>query len=59
VDGPIRGQAPLSQNAGAKGVTGLDRRLQDICQQVAEQTRKQLGQVSLSTLIGKAPAKKK
>jgi Rrf2 family protein len=59
VDGPIRGQAPLSQAAGGKGVAGLDRRLQDICQQVADQTRKQLGQVRLADLMGKAPAKKK
>jgi Rrf2 family transcriptional regulator, cysteine metabolism repressor len=59
VDGPIRGQAPLSQAAGGKNSTGLDRRLQDICQQVAEQTRKQLSQVRLSELIGKGNAKKK
>jgi Rrf2 family protein len=59
VDGPIRGQAPLTQAAGAKGATALDRRLQDICQSVADQTRKQLGQVRLSELVGKGGAKKK
>ncbi len=59
VDGPIRGQAPLSQAAGAKGATGLDRRLQEICQTVADATRKQLGQVRLSELVGKGAGKKK
>jgi len=59
VDGPIRGQAPLSQASGGKNSTGLDRRLQDICQTVADQTRKQLGQVRLTDLMGKGSAKKK
>jgi len=58
VDGPIRGQAPLSQAAGGKNSTGLDRRLQEICQHVADQTRRQLGQVRLADLL-KGTAKKK
>jgi Rrf2 family protein len=59
VDGPIRGQAPLSQSAGnSKAGSGLDRRLQDICQNVAEQTRKQLGQVKLTDLMSKGAKKK-
>jgi Rrf2 family protein len=59
VDGPIRGQAPLSQAGGGKNSSGLDRRLQEICQQVADQTRKQLTQVRLSDLMSKGSAKKK
>jgi Rrf2 family protein len=46
VDGPIRGQAP--------GVTdkGLERRLQALCDQVAEATRAKLAKVKLSDLAG-------
>jgi len=56
VDGPIRGQAPLSQGGG-KNSSGLDRRLQDICQQIADHTRKQLGQVRLTDLMGRGKRK--
>lgn len=51
VDGPIRGQAPLSQN---EGDGHLDRRLEAICNQTAEQVRKQLGKVKMSELAGKS-----
>src|SRR5262249_47955593 len=50
VDGPIRGQAPLSQ-IHADG--HLDRRLETICNQTAEQLRKQLQKVRISELAGK------
>jgi Rrf2 family protein len=50
VDGPIRGVAPLSQ---AHGDGHLDRRLEAICNQAAEQLRKQLQKVRISELAGK------
>src|SRR4051812_11007719 len=46
VDGPIRGQAPFSQEHD----THLDRRLEAICNQTADQLRKQLGKVRISEL---------
>jgi Rrf2 family protein len=52
VDGPIRGNAPLSQGGG-KHEGGLDLRLQAVCTQTAEALRKQLGKVRLSDLVGK------
>ncbi len=51
VDGPIRGQAPLSQIAGDGQ---LDRRLETICNQTADQLRKQLQKVRISELAGKS-----
>src|SRR5438067_1296171 len=45
VDGPIRGQAPLAQ---ANGEAALDRRLESICNQSADQLRKHLGKVRIS-----------
>jgi Rrf2 family protein len=50
VDGPIRGQAPLSQ---IEGDGQLDRRLEMICDQSAEQIRKQLQKVRIAELAGK------
>src|SRR5437870_10547774 len=46
VDGPIRGQAPFSE----EGDTYLDRRLEAICDQTADQLRKQLQKVRMSDL---------
>ena len=50
VDGPIRGQAPLSQ---IEGDGQLDRRLEMICDQSAEQIRKRLQKVRIAELAGK------
>jgi Rrf2 family protein len=49
VDGPLRGFAPV---AGTKA-SALDARLQEVCEQVATQTRSQLQRVRLSDLAGK------
>ncbi len=51
VDGPIRGQAPLNEdnNNGA----GLNGKLENVCNQLAEQVRKQLDKVKLSELAKK------
>jgi Rrf2 family protein len=48
VDGPIRGLTAFHSEAS----NGLDRRLDSICVQAADQTRKYLGSVRLSTLAG-------
>lgn len=50
VDGPIRGQASFARDEtdGA-----LNKRLDNICNQAAEQVRKQLGKVKISELAGK------
>ena len=59
VDGPIRGQAPppeLRRTSGkSKDGNGLPlyQKLDGICQQTAEQTRKQLEKVRLSELLKK------
>jgi Rrf2 family protein len=50
VDGPIRGQAPLTQG---ESDSPLDRKLENIASQCAEQLRKQLAKVRLSELGGK------
>ena len=50
VDGPIRGQAPLSQS---EGDGQLDRRLEMICNRSAEQIRKQFQKVRIAELAGK------
>jgi Rrf2 family protein len=51
VDGPIRGTAPFTGTEGGNGQ--LDKRLDAICDQSAEQTRKQLGKVRISELASK------
>lgn len=50
VDGPIRGQASFARDEtdGA-----LNKRLDNICNQAAEQVRKQLSKVKISELAGK------
>jgi Rrf2 family protein len=50
VDGPIRGHAPLSQ---LEGDGQLDRKLERICNQSADQIRKQLQKIRLSDLVGR------
>ena len=50
VDGPIRGTAPLSQSASDGP---LDRKLESICNQSAEQLRKHLQKVRISELTGR------
>jgi Rrf2 family protein len=50
VDGPIRGQAPL---AHVEGDGQLDRRLELICDQSAEQIRKQFQKVRIAELASK------
>jgi Rrf2 family protein len=45
VDGPIRGRVSFTDGTGP-----LDRRLEQICGQVAEQMQKQLGKVSIADL---------
>jgi len=47
VDGPIRGQSPFTQT---EGDGNLDKRLEAICNQSAEQMRKQLQKVRISEL---------
>jgi Rrf2 family protein len=50
VDGPIRGHASLSRDE-ADGA--LNKRLDHICNQIAEQVRKQFAKVRVSELISK------
>src|SRR5262245_56531872 len=50
VEGPIRGDAPMAQG---NGTAGLDGRLQEICQQIADATRKHLGKIKSSDLAEK------
>jgi Rrf2 family protein len=52
VDGPIRGNAPLSQETGRED-GGLDPRLEAVCDQAAALLRKHLGKVRLSDLLSK------
>lgn len=50
VDGPIRGQAPLSiETQGHQ--TAVDQRLEQICNQAADVLRKQLDKVRLQDLV--------
>jgi Rrf2 family protein len=49
VDGPIRGEAP---RVGNEATAGLDDRLQEVCDDVAELVRRQLWQVGLADLAG-------
>jgi Rrf2 family protein len=51
VDGPIRGQAPFSREDPH---SPLNRKLDYICNQAADQARKQLGKVKVSELASKA-----
>jgi Rrf2 family protein len=57
VEGPIRGFAPLFQGTKDRyekePITPLHLRLEQICNQVAEQTRKQLSRVKISDLAAK------
>jgi Rrf2 family protein len=50
VDGPIRGGAPVNPR---EPDTSLFRRLDQVCTQIAEQARKQLGRVRVSELASK------
>jgi DNA-binding IscR family transcriptional regulator len=52
VDGPIRGSV---SRFGGKDAEQLDRRLEDVCQHLAELTRKQLQAVRIADLAGKRP----
>ena len=49
VDGPIRGQAPLTD----EGNGALNTKLETICKQSADQVRKHLEKVRVSDLLGK------
>ena len=49
VDGPIRGHAPLSN----EGNGALNTKLESICKQSADATRKQLEKVRVTDLLGK------
>jgi Rrf2 family protein len=48
VDGPLRGEAPLT---GTKGAGRLDARLAEVCQEAAGLVRGRLGKVRLSELV--------
>jgi Rrf2 family protein len=48
VDGPMRGDAPLSRE-GRKG--NLDGRLDDVCQQIAAKVRRHLSGIRLADLL--------
>lgn len=50
VDGPIRGQAAFSRE---ENESSLNRRLDQICNQAAEQVRKQFQKVRISELVHK------
>ena len=52
VDGPVRGQAPLSQD---ESDSAINRKLEAVCKQIAEGMRRQLEKVHVSDL----PAGKK
>jgi Rrf2 family protein len=50
VDGPIRGHAPMSHNESRNF---LNRKLEQICNESAEQVRKTLSKIKLSDLSGR------
>jgi Rrf2 family protein len=50
VDGPVRGQAPVTDAHSA----ALDKRLDAICNEAADQTRRQLQKVRISDLAKKS-----
>src|SRR5438552_3342848 len=52
VDGPIRGQSPLSED---ENDNALNRKLEAICKQSADHIRRQLEKIHLSELAGKKP----
>jgi Rrf2 family protein len=47
VDGPIRGQAPFGAH---EGNGALNRKLENLCKQLADQTRKHLAKVKMTDL---------
>jgi len=49
VDGPIRGTAPLNQGEGGGN---LDRKLESICNQAADQVRAHMEKIRISELTG-------
>ena len=49
VDGPIRGSAPTGKS---EKPSALGNRLEDICNQLATLTRKRLGKIKISELVG-------
>jgi Rrf2 family protein len=49
VDGPIRGQSPLSDD---ESDTALNRKLESICKHTADLTRRHLAKIKLSDLLG-------
>jgi Rrf2 family protein len=51
VDGPIRGETPVAQDAWA----GFDSRLGAVCQAVADRVRRRLGKVRVSDLVSQQP----
>jgi Rrf2 family protein len=55
VDGPIRGQVPMLE---VQSNERLDRRLERVCSDVAEETRKGLGKVSVADLTSKSGKRK-
>lgn len=48
VDGPIRGQAPFSEESNG----ALNKKLETICTETADAVKKYLGKVKLSDLVG-------
>jgi Rrf2 family protein len=50
VDGPVRGQSPLSQDPSN---SALNRKLKTICEQTADLTRRHLQKIKLPDLLGK------
>lgn len=48
IEGPLHGQRTLSAH---NGHSALDRRLESLCDEVAEQTRKRLQKVSIADLL--------
>jgi Rrf2 family protein len=55
VDGPLGG---LPLRIGGKGTDALDKRVAEICQKVSEETRRQLGKVTVADLAKKGIGKK-
>ena len=53
VDGPIRAQVPPIEGGDGR----LDRRLEKICEQLAEETRNVFGKVRIADLVGKGGKK--
>ena len=49
VDGPIRGQIPFDED---EGDNRLNKKLEGLCKQSADQTRSTLGNVHISDLVG-------